>query len=92
MAAMSSMLSSPAARTGVGSRLRKALKQDALHLVFREESPHVLQQLRWPAVAESGVVQEGVPLLPLGFAVVFAKMIFEPLVGVLVLEVDGQQE
>jgi hypothetical protein len=38
------------------------------------------------------MIQEGVPLLPLGFAVIFAKMLLQPLLGVLVLEIDGQQE
>jgi hypothetical protein len=35
----------------------ETLEQDSLRFFFREESSHVLQQLRRPAVAEAGVVQ-----------------------------------
>ncbi len=78
---------------GVRHGCRQALEEEALEddtLIFLlwQEGPHVLQQLGRPAVAEAWVVQQGIALLPLGFAVVSAKMILESLLCVLVFEVD----
>ncbi len=87
----------PGGQDGVGHGCwqpleEEALNQDSFYLVFWKQGSHVLQQLRWAAVTESGMIQEEISLLPLGFTVVFAEVLLESLVGVLVLEVDGQQE
>ncbi len=87
----------PGGHDGVGHGRRQplekeALEQDTFCFFIWKESSHVLQQVRGSAVAEAGVVQKGVSLLPLRFAVVLAQVLLQPFVGILVFKIDRQQE